>query len=328
MMTLSLMQEVVSTVSDQWESPLADEILQHWEHDSGRAKYWRASSNFVFFFKKSGQGYVLRFNHAEERSAEVIRAEIDYVNELARKGLRVAKPMCSRAGNYVESVDTAHGLFHAVVFEALAGEQIELDELTPDQFTRWGQALGELHNASAQYVTHGRPIWEDHLTFVAETLPAVEKRALQALDELKKQLSQLTINDQNFGLIHYDFELDNLIWDGEQPGIIDFDDSAWYWFAADIALALGDLFEESAGTVDLQNESFLQFIEGYRRVRPVDQEELDLIPLFLRVDHMITFAKLYRTMTPINPAGELPWMAELRDKLSTKMQFYRDEFSA
>jgi Ser/Thr protein kinase RdoA (MazF antagonist) len=124
-----------------------------------------------------------------------------------------------------------------------------------------------------------------------------------------------------------DFELDNIIWEGEQPGIIDFDDCAWYWLVADIALALSDLFGESANRVDLQHESLLHFVEGYRTMRQIDQEELKLIPLFLRLDSLIDFAKLHRTMTPIDPAGELPWMAGLRDKLSAKMQFYRDELA-
>ena len=69
---------------------------------------------------------------------------------LAGEGIRVAKPIRSSAGNYVESVMTELGLFHAVVFEGLAGKQLDLDELTPDQVLCWGKALGELHSASTQ----------------------------------------------------------------------------------------------------------------------------------------------------------------------------------
>jgi len=90
---------------------------------------------------------------------------------------------------------------------------------------------------------------------------------------------------------------------------------------------LGDLFGDSVAKVDLQNESFLRFVEGYRLARPIDQAELQAIPLFVRLDNLFTFARLYRALTPVNPAGELPWMAGLRSKLAAKMQFYRDEFS-
>lgn len=327
MMKLSTMQAVVATVNQQWESNLADELVAHWEHDAGRPKYWRASANFVFFFKWLGQDYVLRFNHASERTAEAIQTELDYVNALAAAGVRVAKPIRSSAGRYVGSIATMHGIFHTVVFEALPGKQIDLEELTPDQFVRWGQALGELHNAAAHYTKPGRPTWQDRLTFIAETLPAEETLMRQVLARLTHELGQLPISDQNFGLIHYDFELDNLVWAGEQPGIIDFDDSAWYWFVADISLALSDLFGDSTSKVDFQNEAYLRFIQGYRTVRQIEQAELDLIPLFLHVHHLFDFARLCRTLTPINPSGELPWMAELRNKLTAKMEFYRAELS-
>ncbi len=105
------MQAVVATVDDRWESRLADELLQPWQHDAGRAKFWRASANFVFFFSNAERQYVLRFNHACERTADAIHTEIDYVNALAGQGIRVAKPVQSIAGNYLESTVTAQGIF-------------------------------------------------------------------------------------------------------------------------------------------------------------------------------------------------------------------------
>ena len=56
--------------------------------------------------------------------------------------------------------------------------------------------------------------------------------------------------------IHFDFELDNIVWNTDKTGIIDFDDSAFYWFVADIAFALRDLYDDSVKKVELQNESF------------------------------------------------------------------------
>ncbi len=328
MMPLSLMQAVVATVNEQWASPLADKILQHWDHDEGHTRYWRASANFVFFFKHQDQDCILRFNHTNERSVTKIRAEMNYIKLLAERGIRVAKPIRSLIGNEVESVDTELGIFHAVAFEALKGDQLEIDELTPAQFTQWGSALGNLHNASAQISVSERPSWRDLLKMVSEVLPAEEKEALRTLNKLQEQLSQIRIDDNNFGLVHYDFEPDNIIWDGDTAGIIDFDDSAYHWYVADIALALGDLFEDGASSVDLQNASFLQFIKGYRKVRQLEQEELNLIPVFMRLDSLVTFAKLYRALTPVNPQGEPAWMAGLRDKLVAKMQVYRGEFAS
>lgn len=326
MMKASTMQVVVATVNEEWESPLANEILERWENDGEPAKYWRASANFVFFFNRGD--YVLRFSHAEERSAETVQAEIAHVNALIANGIRAAKPVQSLTGNYVESLVTSHGLFHAVAFEKLPGEQLEIEELTSEQFVHWGQALGELHNGST-YSEGWKPTrssWEDHLAFVTAVLPPSEEAALRTADSLKDQLLALPVNEQNFGLIHYDFELDNILWHEGQPGIIDFDDCAWYWFVADFALALGDLFEGQLDKVDLQNQSFRHFAEGYRRVRPISDDEVARIPLFVQLDHLVTFAKLHRALTPVDPDKELPWMPELREKLTAKMEYYRSEF--
>lgn len=326
MMTLRLMQAVVATVDEQWESPLAGELLQRWPHDDGHAKFWRASANFVFFFKNAGQDYVLRFNHADERTAAMIEAEIAVVNALAAQGVRVAKPMRSLAGNEVEPVETDQGLFHAVVFAALSGKQFELEELTPAQVVRWGQAMGEFHNATAQLSHTGRPTWVAQLQWVEQILSRADTAARQTLAALQQQLCQLPTTGDTVGLIHYDFDLDNLLWDGDQVGIIDFDDSAVYPLVADIALALSDLFDDNPAQVDLQQETFLHFINGYRAVRSLAEEELQLIPLFLRVQNLVTYARLHRALTPVNPAGELPWMAGLRKKLAAKMAVYRNGF--
>lgn len=327
MMKLSTMQAVVATIDAQWESALADEILRSWEHDNGRAKFWRASTNFVFFFKKAGQDHVLRFNHASERTAETIGAELDYVKALAARGLRAARPVHSRADKLVESIETTQGLFHAAVFTALPGKSLDLEELTPEQLVRWGQALGELHQAATGYTKPGRPSWRDHLTMVADLVPAAESGAHRELAQLTQELGQLAHHPQNFGLIHYDFEPDNLIWYDGQPGIIDFDDCAWYWYVADIALALSDLFGDRPSQVDFANPAFRHFIQGYRTVRSLVQADLEMIPLFLRLQNLVSFARLYRAVTPVDPAGELPWMPGLREKLTAKMQFYREGFA-
>ena len=327
MMKLSTMKALTDTLNDQWESVIADQILSFWEHDQASAKFLRASANFQFVFQRAGERYFLRFNHSTERTIDHICAEIDYINHLSSKGLRIAKPVSSLAGRFVESVPTSQGVFHAVVFEGLAGRQLEMEELTPEIFTHWGTALGELHKATQGYQAVGRPTWQDHLTMVSEYLPAAEQAAQATLSELQEQLARLSISEGSYGLIHFDFELDNIVWNGDEAGIIDFDDSAYYWFAADIAFALRDLFEDSPKKVDLRNRSFQYFLAGYRLVRDITLEELELIPMFLRLHNLISYAKLHRTIGAGGSQDEPVWLKELRTKLSQKMQFYRDGFS-
>jgi Ser/Thr protein kinase RdoA (MazF antagonist) len=186
--------------------------------------------------------------------------------------------------------------------------------------------LGSLHQAAEGYAGAGRPSIHDHLQAVAQQLPAHEHAALRQLALLERQLAALPANEQTFGLIHYDFELDNLIWDGQRVGIVDFDDCARYWFVADIAFALRDLFADQAEQIDTSDERFRTFIAGYREIRDLSDHELAQLGLFLRVHKLVTFAKLLRA-ADIDPQTAPPWIADLQDRLLGKAQTYRESFA-
>jgi Ser/Thr protein kinase RdoA (MazF antagonist) len=324
MMKLSLMQRVVATLNDQYESPIADTIVTFWTHDQHHARYFRASANFIFTFTLHGQPSILRFAHASERTVEAIEAELAFLHHLVALGALVALPKRSLSGQYVESVSTPLGVFHAVAFERLPGEKFDVRGLSLDQFTRWGCALGALHQATEGYHGAGRQTIHEHLMQVEQRLPEHEHAARYLLSLLKHQIAALPVNERNFGLIHYDFELDNLLWN-EHVSVIDFDDCARYWFIADIAFALRDLVGDQP--IDTTDERFRAFVRGYRMVRTVTDEELLRLPLFLRMHNLVTFTKLLRAVD-IDAASEGPaWVVDLRAKLLRKTQTYRAGFA-
>jgi Ser/Thr protein kinase RdoA (MazF antagonist) len=326
-MKLSIMRKIVDTVDDDRHSDIADQIASFWEPDAGSVKFFRASANFVFVFHKDKKKYFLRFAHTSERQKDRIRTELDYLRHLSNAGIMLAEPVPSRTGNLVESVSTVLGEFHAVVFEGLPGTQMEFDEIPPEYFNHWGRSLGKLHKASQGYPSAGRPGWKDHLDMVENILPESNTDALSVLEEIQNHLAALQQTRENFGMIHFDYELDNIVWDSEKAGAIDFDDCANYWFAADIAFALRDLFDDSSGNYDPKDESFLKFIEGYRLERDISQTELDVFPLFMNLHNLITYAKLVRTLDPVTAEIEPAWLITLREKLLRKMRSYEDGFS-
>ena len=332
MMKLSLMRDVSATADADWHSSLADAILSCWAHDEDRPWFVRSSANVLFGFRQNGRDCFLRFNHASERTPELVQAELDYLIHLHAAGLRVAQPLPSLAGNLIESVDTALGMFHAVVFERVLGEALEIATLTPALFAKWGRALGELHQAATNYHRIGRLTWRDQLEALEDGLPEQETAARQAAKLLHRQLAALPINTDrvkdNFGLIHFDFELDNLLWDGERFGLIDFDDCAWHWYAADIAFALRDIFDDDPAQVNLQQRSVLAFVGGYRQTKALRQEELHQMPLFLRLHNLIMFAKLLRAMDAGDAEDDPTWLSDLRHKLQNKVVRYRAGFVA
>jgi Ser/Thr protein kinase RdoA (MazF antagonist) len=325
MMKLSTMKNFFKTVDEKWSSPVAEEILFSWDHNPGTCRIIRASSNFVCSFHNEGQKRILRFVAAEEREATVIQAEMDFLNHLYSRGLRVNRPVLSQTKRLIETVNTSAGVFHAVVLESLGGKQYETDEFTPAMITAWGRALGELHTASQGYPTTGRATWKDFLEQLDQELPASDGAARRVMDMLNNRLGTLPVREDNFGLIHYDFEADNLIWENDIPGIIDFDDCAAFWFVADIAYALRDLFDDRASQVDLSHPVFQDFIQGYRSVRQIEDEELTQISLLFLMLNLRMYAELEDIVAEGVEPDEPKWAAELRQKLASMRDKYRQE---
>ncbi len=327
MMKLSAMKAVSATCDAEWRSPLSEEILAGWEHDPDSARGLSFSSNFIFSFTCGGQPRFVRFVRSDERTREAILAEMDFAEHLSARGIWVDRAIPSRAGNLVETVETSLGSYHAVVLEAMPGEGRETEELTPAMFADWGRVTADLHNAAQGYRQPARPTWRRQLDWAADALPRSEKAALAALDRLSGRLAALPVSQDNFGLIHYDLSPDNIRWGGERLGVIDLDDCAHYWFAADIAYALRDLYADRASQVDLRHPSLQAFVAGYRAARPLEDAELSGLGLFACANNLLKLAELLYIKDEGREPDEPDWVLALRAKLARKVETYRAEMA-
>lgn len=97
-------------------------------------KIWRASSNFICFFKNQEKDYVARFNKDSERNIQDLIEEVKLLNYLSSKNINIAKPILSNNNKYVEEKETAYGTFYTIVFDRVPGKHLELEELDLDGF--------------------------------------------------------------------------------------------------------------------------------------------------------------------------------------------------
>ncbi|MBT2680138.1 phosphotransferase [Bacillus sp. ISL-35] len=328
MMKLTTMQKVVETVNDEWKSTLAEEILEMWGHDPGSVYYFRASSNFLFVFKKAGKRYFLRFSDAEEKAYSHIESEMKILDYLRKQSIRVALPVKSLNGNFIERVETNSGMYYAVVFDALPGKPLEIEDLEEADFLNWGNHLGKLHRIFKQMPSEyrdGRQSWQNQLSTAHKKLPTQEKAALMELSTINQWAKGLPVTNDHFGLIHYDFELDNLSWMDEELGMLDFDDSMNHWFVADIAFALRDILKTSD---DLENPFVKAFITGYQSETTLDRQLVHEIPMFIRMHNIITFVKLLQIAEVPDGFTLTEGLLNLKAKLENYIQMYRDSFKA
>ncbi|NQT60615.1 MAG: phosphotransferase [Bacteroidetes bacterium] len=327
MMKLSLMKDVVEkSVNSNWDCELAKDLIKPWNHDEKWVKYWRASANFVCFFKYRDIQYVARFNTSNERTIQELDAEINLLNYLDSKNVNIAKPVISNNNRYVEEQKTPYGKFYTVVFDYVSGKHLEIEDFNLEGFYKWGKSLGQMHQVMKEVPesfqirrkTHNE-LFENLIT---KYLPNDDIEALE-IERIKRWLSSLTMNKDNYGIIHYDFELDNLIWNDDGIFVIDFDDAIYSWFAADIAYALRDLFSEGE-KINLHDEKFLKFIQGYREITSLPEDQIKQIPFFYKFHNFITYKKLERSID-LKVHDENPeWMNNLISKLDkVKKEYYQ-----
>ena len=326
-MKLTLMKRFFETVDDDWWSPIADQLASPWFKGGQRVRVVRASANFVCRVESSGQTYYLRFNHSSERIPEKIEAEIQFILYLREKGVNANKPVLSLLGNYVESIPTELGVFHAVLFEAVLGEHLESSDLDLQGFHRWGQALGELHEASVGYSSGFIPSWRDTVAYIRGLLPDDDIIVRNELDRVASALDELPVDESCYGVIHYDFEMDNICWKDDVPGFMDFDDCVYQWYAADIVYALRDLYDDKISQINLEDEKFQSFLDGYRSIRRIHDVNLEKLPLHFRLHNLHSYARIHWSIIDGPIDDEPRWVTNLRAKLTQSNSEYRKELT-
>jgi Ser/Thr protein kinase RdoA (MazF antagonist) len=314
MMRLSTMWKVDTTIDESGHSVVADQIAAAWDLDGDRPRFFRSSSNFIYVFGPSETRRFLRFADATERRRDEIDAEVSLVAWLAAQGVTVAVPIASKTGHLVETIETGTGTFHAVLFDGLAGEHLDIVTLTEDDYRLWGAALGRLHATTKRLPAElvATRSWRDDLATVRRFTPPQEANLHTELDRAEVMLDSLPRDADSYGLIHGDFELDNLCWQSGTIGIVDFDDCAHHWYAADIAYALRDLFAGEAGPVDPAIDAF---VEGYRSYRQVSEDMLATVPFFVRLAELVGYGRIQRSLD-LYPGDEHPdWLHDLYRRL-------------
>ncbi|GAA3400378.1 GNAT family N-acetyltransferase [Paenibacillus hodogayensis] len=308
----------------------AKQLIRLWDHDAGTLRFWRASSNFVYSFARNGVRHFLRFIHEEDNALERIQTELDYVRYLIANGYPAAAPVRSNDGKWIETVHSEEGAYYGVVFEQAKGIYLSVDRMTDLHAEKWGTALAELHVLSESYPSAAvaQRSWDDALTFVAAVLHRHpdERGALRELEHVRGQLAELPAGPRLTGMIHYDFEADNMFYESEEARYyaIDFDDAMIHWYAMDIVSAIRDLEEQGNESARRKIERFLA---GYRSVKSLDERYVRLFPLFQRFADLYTLARLLRSLEKLDIYGLPEWALTLKNKLLAACSRINERYS-
>jgi Ser/Thr protein kinase RdoA (MazF antagonist) len=103
------------------------------------------------------------------------------------------------------------------------------------------------------------------------------------------------------GVLHGDAEPDNVVATSDGMVLVDPDEVRVGWFVSDIAFALRD-WGDTTGRIDWTCGIPAAFLEGYRAVRPITVQQLDLMPLMVR-------AAAFEALSALQPHLQSPAQA-------------------
>jgi Ser/Thr protein kinase RdoA (MazF antagonist) len=115
----------------------------------------------------------------------------------------------------------------------------------------------------------------------AELTTAEKALLLRERESARATLIAYGARPDNFGLIHADLHPENIVYNGEDLALIDFDDAAYGWHLYEISAAL--IMDRFAPDFDALRVALL---EGYREYRPLAQQDVDLLSVFLLIRGM------------------------------------------
>ncbi|MGG4147355.1 phosphotransferase, partial [Paenibacillus algorifonticola] len=305
---------------------LAEMLLQNWSYDADSLElfqYYRISSNAVYPFRFEGNTRLLRFAPQSEKNKANTLAELAFIAYLKENGFNVLEAVAAKQGSELVEAVTPWGNYAASVFKRVPGQSFDQVDFNAAALFAYGKTLGELHRLSSTYTPEKQRRWtyEEVLDWIEEELSAFpeETAALYEAKQLRNYFQTWPVSDTHFGLIHYDFECDNVFYDKETGfcHVIDFDDAMYHWYAMDIYVALESL-QEFIAPEDWERKKQL-FADGYTSEFVWNVETEAMLPGCKRFDNLYSYARVKRAIAE-TWQNEPEWMMQLRNRLEQSLK--------
>ena len=282
---------------DIFDSLAEDALRKYGMEPDWEATLLQLSENITYLIENrlTGEKAVLRISRPGYHSMDELEAELLWLKEIKNyTPLIVADPIKGNNGSYIQLINSwmINNTYACILYEFLDGRAPdESDEQAIlARFTDLGEATAYLHRHVKMWNKSDRLnrfVW-DYDTMIgnsprwgrwqqAEELTGESARMLERVSSvIKDRLAQYGKNPKNFGLIHADLRLANLLIEDDRIKVIDFDDCGFGWFMHDLAASVS--FIE---TNPLTERLVWNWLDGYQLVEPLSQRDIDEIDTFI-----------------------------------------------
>jgi Ser/Thr protein kinase RdoA (MazF antagonist) len=288
-------------------TPAALQALAAFGVEPADLQFVHMSENVTFRAtdRRDGSQFVLRLHRPWYHNIAELRSEHLWTRALVQAGIAAPEPLLTQKGENFARVEIAAtgekrwaGLARWVEGELLADVvERETDSAANawhfsrigaimaamhDQATGWTPPAGfQRHSLDADGLMGPEPFWGpfwDHDIFSA----AERDMLLGTRDRLHAALMRYGKRAGTFSLIHADLHPYNVLINGVQAAVIDFDDSGFGWHQYDLAVAL--IAYQDHPDFALYRDAC---IAGYRSVRSISDADLALLPMFILIRDMV-----------------------------------------
>ena len=246
--------------------------------------------NTSFRVQQDSRQWYLRVYNPGRHDRSAIESELLFLEALTEGGFPAPRPLRRRSGGMLweASPSAAAGAIRVSVCSWLAGETVQHDR-TPGHYASLGMVLAGLHEFSAQWKPPDgfvRPRCDSEGIYgtlgasgsmVTRGWERIDSPLRADLEDARRALEQAEVavgtDCSRHGLIHGDPSFGNVLFDGELPHLIDFDDLGYGHYVFDLAVVLAGAWGKPAF-----EENRAALLESYGQVRELSQAEVEALP--------------------------------------------------
>lgn len=247
------------------------------------------------------------------KSYEVQNEEVKLLAYLRKQGVGVSSVMASLADRLVESGSFPQTRY-IVLFSAAPGIHLPRQEWNGEVFRRLDREIGKLHRCASRYEPqYGKA---EHITDWSgsgeyqflQSIPPEETLIRAVAQQVLQEVQAIPRNGENYGILHGDIWLENVLVEGEMLTIIDFQNCERHYYLYDLAVPLYSALEYSfagQGNIRDYGQTLAEnLLAGYLEEHTLAPEMLEYMPLLLRLKELFEYSQMHLYSDKEKPSEE------------------------
>ncbi len=215
-------------------------------------------------------------------SPEAFQFELDLLDYLRTQNIPVSYPIRMNNGELLGWTSTALGERATALFSFALGGEVSEESITVEESLEIGKTIAAFHLAANDFSSNYERYHLNLRYLVDEPLRLLEKdnsdqaqellASLPSIPDLVNAVKSLSVEKDEYGIIHGDLHPGNMHFQGDHVTLFDFDHCRYGWRAYDLV--------PFYHAPDALQKAFFQ---GYESLRPLTKGERDCLPILAKL---------------------------------------------